>query len=78
MLSFIYHGGSNFDSEFWRYVKSMSTSRLKNSPMFTNIVKEYKELAIAGFYSAGSDWIFGATLLRIVDKNMGYNYFSKD
>jgi tryptophan halogenase len=78
MLSYIYHGGSNFDTEFWHYVKSISGPRLKNSTIFPDIVKEYKALAAAGFYSSGSDWIFGSTLLRIVDKNMGYNYFSKD
>ena len=78
MLSYIYHGGSNFDTEFWHYVKNMSGPRLKNSTIFPDIVKEYKALGAAGFYSSGSDWIFGSTLLRIVDKNMGYNYFSKD
>jgi hypothetical protein len=77
-ISFAYHGGSTFDSEFWRTTVKLTTKKLKTDARWQNTVAEIKsclhngniiqEKSIARWYIR--HWINW-------DKNLGYNYFSE-
>lgn len=75
MLSFLYHGGSEFDSEFWKYAKNKAVTRLNNSQKFKKILKEYKNSYSIGTPYYGESWFFTPYSLRIIDEKMNYNYF---
>lgn len=76
MISFLYHGGSKFDTPFWDHAKERANNRLDNSKAFANTVKEYKENDARGTPLTGHTWFFTPNSLRIIDKQMNYNYFT--
>lgn len=78
IISFLYHGGSIYDTEFWRYASDKGKSRLQKSEVFHKILPEYIENYKKGLYNKGSSWYFTVHSLRVIDKKMGYNYFSKE
>jgi tryptophan halogenase len=78
MLSFLYHGGTNYDTEFWRFAKTKALDRLSKSNAFRNTIKAYKQNAARGTPLFGDPWFFTPHSLRIIDKKMEYNYFKDD
>lgn len=78
MLSFLYHGGSIYRTEFWNYAAEKGKHRLRNSEVFQKLVPEYLENYKKGRYSEGTSWYFMPHNLRIIDKKMGYNYFNTE
>jgi tryptophan halogenase len=75
MLSFLYHGGSTFDTEFWKYAKDKGNTRIKNSKTFPLLVNQYKAMTANGTPLTGDQWFFTPGNLRIIDEHMNYNYF---
>jgi tryptophan halogenase len=75
MILFFYHGGSIYDTDFWKITKDFATEELKNSDYLNatiNFVKEYKK--------TGKDipfnWVFKWEAVLEIAKNMGYEYFN--
>jgi tryptophan halogenase len=77
MLSFLYHGGTNFDTEFWRFAKARAVDRLNNSNAFSEIIVDYKKMFKNGTPLTGKSWFFLPHNLRIIDEQMNYNYFKE-
>ena len=77
MLSFLYHGGTNFDTEFWKYAKDKANVRLNNSKEFANTITEYKQMHKNGTSLTGRSWFFTPHNLRVIDEKMNYNYFKE-
>ena len=77
MLSFLYHGGTNFDTEFWKYAKDKANVRLNNSKEFANTIVEYKQMHKNGTSLTGRSWFFTPHNLRVIDEKMNYNYFKE-
>ena len=75
LLSFFYHGGSTLDTEFWRHAKTLGQNRLKKSRMLSHVSNELKKNGAIGLLNEGPKWFFNPMSLRLVDENMGYNYF---
>ena len=75
MLAFLYHGGSTFDTEFWQYAKEKGLARINNSKTFKLLVEQYRSMTANGTPLTGEQWFFTPGNLRIIDQNMGYNYF---
>ena len=75
MLSYLYHGGSIYDTKFWNFARDKSITRLNSSKLFADTIVEYKKNAARGTPLAGTPWFFSAHNLRIIDKKMNYNYF---
>jgi tryptophan halogenase len=76
MLSFLYHGGSLFNTPFWDHAVSKAITRLNNSKHFSNTIAEYNRMAEQGTPLTGNSWFFTPRNLRIIDKKMNYNYFT--
>jgi len=76
MLSFLYHGGSIHDTDFWKFAKERANARLNKSLLFADIVKEYKMNESQGTPLYGRTWFFTPHSLRVIDKSMNYNYFT--
>lgn len=74
MISFLYHGGSTFDTPFWHHAKELAIRRLNSNTLLRDTISEYRKYHKLGTPFTGSSWYFTPTNLRIVDKKMGYNY----
>ena len=75
MLSFLYHGGSVYDTEFWQYAKDKANKRLANSVKFKNTIEEYQHNSKNEIPFTGSSWFFSPYSLRLIEEKMGYDYF---
>lgn len=75
MLAFLYHGGTNFNTEFWQYARDKANIRLSKSKEFANTIDEYKQMYKNGTLLTGRSWFFTPLNLRIIDEKMNYNYF---
>lgn len=73
-ICFVYHGGSNYDSKFWRYAKRITSDKIKYDQSFKKFVEymhSFKENPnLAGGVKPFSPWSWFN-----FDKNFGYNYF---
>lgn len=78
MISFYYHGGSIYDTEFWKYATKISCNSLSNSEIFKNVTQKMRMCASKQVCDSNILWVFQDHNLRIIDKNFGYNYFSVD
>ena len=75
-ICFVYHGGSTFDTEFWRKTVDKTTKALHNSEVFLNIKQMLTALRAGNIRDERI--IFkplSTALWELVDKEMGYNYF---
>lgn len=76
-INFAYHGGSTFDSDFWKNTVATTTAKLQTDQRWAKTVNEIKscisdgkiiqEKSIARWYIR--HWLNW-------DKNLGYNYFT--
>ena len=73
---YMYHGGSTYDSAFWRITKENTKNHLLNSKYWNEMIRFYKENAHR------PDSSFTMSLAPFIsytweqfDKNMGYSYF---
>lgn len=76
MISYIYHGGSTLDTEFWQHAKKLGKRRIAISKALPEVIKQYHDMDKLGVPSQGQPWIFNPLNLRFMDKMMGYNYFN--
>lgn len=77
LIYFHYHGGSVYDSEFWKTTSLESTERLKGSERireFIGVMEWYKENKLYGVYH----WCYPLHNLMLLDKNFDYGYGNKD
>lgn len=75
-ICYMYHGGSNYDTEFWRQTKIKCSEKLANSKKF-RIHKEFlKNVAEAHYANPTEVMPFPYKTWKTLDKDLGYNYFS--
>tara|TARA_E500000178_G_scaffold256609_1_gene253150 strand:+ start:267 stop:1424 length:1158 start_codon:yes stop_codon:yes gene_type:complete len=75
-IYFVYHGGSTFNSEFWKITVDKTTKALHNNEVFQNVKSMMQTLKTNGVDDPRI--IFkplSMELWSLVDKKMGYNYF---
>ena len=77
MICFQYHGGSLYESPFWKYVKEYCGEKIKTSTILPVFEQEFKELGKNNYHQQKLFWCYDMQGLLIVDKNFGYNYFNK-
>lgn len=75
-ICFVYHGGSIYDSDFWKYAKKITSDKIKNDITFKNFVGYMnsfkKNPNLAGGVKPFSPWSWFN-----FDKSFGYNYFDR-
>jgi hypothetical protein len=76
-ICFVYHGGSVFDTPFWRATKEKTIRHLANSPHWAHDIKSMKMLSVMNQDDEriiiGPASIF---LWNLLDKKMNYRYFN--
>lgn len=78
MIAYFYHGGSTYDTEFWRTTKEIASKKLQHSEHLAKCVIDFKaakehKLAVA---AQPQGWIFNAHQLGMIEREFGYNYFA--
>jgi hypothetical protein len=76
IMCFYYHGGSKYDTDFWKFAHKYSNDRLEKSVFFQDLKDKFKfmqdnncEIRSGCFYSVDS--------LKKIDKNMEYYYWTE-
>ena len=73
---FIYHGGSIYDTEFWRTTKEKTSYYIQNMPQFGNMMSYFNDNKHKLMHS--TDMLLTPYMLwhwKGFDKELGYNYF---
>ena len=73
-ISYVYHGGSIYTSDFWNDTKNNCSEFLKSSVLFSNIVNYYKSMKNR-IYLAETISPFSSHAWFAMEKNLEYNYF---
>ena len=76
LIWYFYHGGSLFNSSFWKYVTFNSTLFLNNLPKYKKTIEEFQIACQTGDYNSG--WVFPMKSLEIIDKGFNYNNFVRN
>jgi len=76
-IAYIYHGGSIYDSEFWRVTKEKSYNRLNQDFRFKDYVKKLRELTPSNISKSETFGIFSTHSWLDFDRQFGYNYITK-
>jgi len=76
IICYFYHGGSNYDTKFWRITKELTNKKLQAGKNLQRCIDGFKFNNHIGVYSVEEpSFTFSATNLRTIDKEFGYNYF---
>ena len=78
VIRYHYHGGSNYDTKFWRKAKSAATEQLKNDSKFYKHVTMYRDLVKKQTPDSGPQMLFDAVSWHKLDKDFEYNYYTSD
>ena len=74
VVCFFYHGGSTFDTEFWRKTKQKTSEHLKNSKLWKETVEEINRYdRIEKLRAMVTP--FSVQLWQNRAKDFGYDYF---
>ena len=75
-LSFAYHGGSIYDTKFWKMAQKMTAQSLKDNDWWYDIKSHYQEhkkdpyLSLPGWPWPGVNWY-------MLDMGFRYKYFTE-
>lgn len=73
LINLIYHGGSIYENQFWKWVKERATENLKQ----TDVLKRYVADQDDEMFKTITERFMGHHVLRYVDKEFGFNYFER-
>lgn len=74
-IHYMYHGGSVYDSEFWKITKEKSSKKIKDSVKFKQHIESMKGLDPAMFSSPAIVYPFPISVWKQIDVDMQYHYF---
>jgi hypothetical protein len=75
-VSYVYHGGSTYDSEFWKITKSKCSEHLVNDLEFQRQIAQMKSMPLSKRSENGMFGIASHSHWIDVDKLFGYNYIT--
>ena len=75
MIYFHYHGGSNYDTDFWKYAMKYSSDKLKDSIYLQKAIEICHTYGENQFYTPHRVWSFNTFGLLMISNNLGYDYF---
>ena len=76
LIYYYYHGGSTYDTPFWKQASTQASKELNKSESFQNIKKEFKRYNKLGTPYLTPMWGLESYCLKVIDEQMGYNYFT--
>lgn len=71
LINLIYHGGSIYENQFWKWVKERASENLKQ----TDVLKRYVADQDDEMFKTITERFMGHHVLRYVDKEFEFNYF---
>jgi tryptophan halogenase len=78
LICYFYHGGSTYDTTFWKKVIPYANKKLITSKSFqimkTLMTRQYKNKQFNPEINEYS-WVFGEKHMFYIDEKLGYNYF---
>lgn len=74
MIAYHYHGGSIYDTDFWKYAKSVTKDKAHEK--LSIIAPQLKFFTDNNFLPDGISWVFAPKVLLQLDKNFEYGYFT--
>lgn len=72
LINLIYHGGSIYENDFWKWTKERATNNLKQ----TDVLKRYVAGQDDEMFKTITERFMGHHVLRYVDQEFGFNYFN--
>jgi tryptophan halogenase len=75
LICWFYHGGSTYDTEFWRETKLNTAEVVNNSTMINNLKASYDKCLKADAPIFAEKYFFEPLEMLRLDKNFEYNYF---
>ena len=75
IINYYYHGGTNYDSEFWRAAVANAKNNLKDNERFNEVIDYNHRAYQLGLPYNGKGHLFSQYNLFILDEAFGYNYF---
>jgi hypothetical protein len=75
-ICYIYHGGSTFDSEFWKTTVEKCSKKLATSDKWKFNLEVLKKVKPELYASAPAIYPFPYAVWNHFDEGLGYNYFS--
>ena len=76
LICYYYHGGSIYDTPFWKHTVDLTSKRLEKSENLQRMISGFQEAHKNGTPVNAGQWCFTAPGLSKIDKNFGYNYFN--
>lgn len=73
-INYLYHGGSTFDSEFWKIIKKKTTEKLTTDQQWQKTISDVKN-SLNNSERVIGRWSIEHWLMW--DRNLNYNYFTK-
>lgn len=77
MVWYNYHGGSNQNTPFWKYIKELATKNLISGENLKKVKLVLQDMHKNKHRVGDASWIYGPNNLFKIDKNFGYNYFTE-
>jgi hypothetical protein len=75
-ICYMYHGGSTFDSEFWKITKDRCNHRLHNSEQFAKSIEFLKQVTPQYYGNPSVILPFPYKTWKQLDIDLGFNYFT--
>jgi hypothetical protein len=75
-VSYIYHGGSTYDSPFWNQTKEKCKNHLEKNKRFNETLDKLKSMSLADRSSVIPVNLFAATTWIAADTKFNYRYFT--
>lgn len=76
-ICYYYHGGSNYDTDFWKYAMSYSRDVLDKSVFFKELCNKFNYMKTNKCFIP-TNTIFNAPTLLKIEKGMEYDYWSRE
>lgn len=75
-IAYIYHGGSTYESDFWKITSKKCTEKINNDPRFNLYISLLKQLTPSQRSEQRLYGIFNSPNWFDFDRNLGYHYLT--
>ena len=76
LIYYYYHRGSTYNTPFWTQAATQASKELKKSKTFKRLKEHFKHYNKLGTPYLSPRWNLESYCLKVIDEQMGYNYFN--
>jgi len=74
LIYWFYHGGSIYDTEFWRQTKAKTQPLVQSGNMLRTLIPSFRKWNSREAPVYAESWFFAPHLMKKLDQDFGYNY----